>query len=402
MSMIVVSSQDKAIRFEVINRLQAVANIQEERLQAVIDRYLEQTQLITSRTQLRKNIQAYNEGGEEALLASSKNILTDAVRGTSDVLEITLFDLNGNVLVSTKNGERLDSRDDIAAIRSHTFDTLFKDEENLVRVRLLGPLVLDGDIIAVAEVVASAGPIFSVTEEYIGLGETGEVLIGKKNKNGDALFLTPLRFDAGAAITRAVPKTRNETPITSAVLGKEAVFTGEGTIDYRGKPVLAVTRFIDSVEWGIVAKIDRDEAFSSIQRLQKTVSIIVLETIVIIFIISAVVSKVIARPLRELTSVVRAMRGKEFKKRVVVRGSDEVATLAESFNVMSEEIEESYTNLEKKVKERTKDLVTAQDALKDKINDLERFNKLTVDRELKMVELKEQLKKKDSQNNKEQ
>lgn len=48
--------------------------------------------------------------------------------------------------------------------------------------------------------------------------------------------------------------------------------------------------------------------------------------------------------------------------------------------------------LEKKVKERTAELDVANQQLSDKIVELERFNKIAVGRELKMIELKEEIK----------
>ena len=50
------------------------------------------------------------------------------------------------------------------------------------------------------------------------------------------------------------------------------------------------------------------------------------------------------------------------------------------------QLQELTKNLEDKVKERTKEL-------QDRLNELERFHRLTIGRELKMIELKKEIKK---------
>jgi C4-dicarboxylate-specific signal transduction histidine kinase len=54
------------------------------------------------------------------------------------------------------------------------------------------------------------------------------------------------------------------------------------------------------------------------------------------------------------------------------------------------ELQELAENLELEVQERTKDL-------KEKINELEKFHKLAIGRELKMIELKKRIKELESQ-----
>jgi methyl-accepting chemotaxis protein len=69
---------------------------------------------------------------------------------------------------------------------------------------------------------------------------------------------------------------------------------------------------------------------------------------------------------------------------------DELGVLASGFNSMTAKLKTSYSDLENKVKQRTEEL-------NQKLEELERMNKLMVGRELKMTEMKneiEELKKK--------
>ena len=108
---------------------------------------------------------------------------------------------------------------------------------------------------------------------------------------------------------------------------------------------------------------------------------------------------------------VKAVKEGNFSYRIQVRTKDEFGILAQAFNRMTENLERSRTVLEEakavleikaeartkelgelaeslneQVKERTKDL-------QERINELERFHRLTVGRELKMTELKKEIKR---------
>ena len=83
----------------------------------------------------------------------------------------------------------------------------------------------------------------------------------------------------------------------------------------------------------------------------------------------------------------------DYSVRARYEKEDELASLALGINMMIEEIqkrekelEKAMASLEEKVKERTEEL-------QEKLADLERFQRLAVGRELKMVELKEEIKK---------
>ncbi|MGE5225123.1 MAG: GAF domain-containing protein, partial [Omnitrophica WOR_2 bacterium] len=66
----------------------------------------------------------------------------------------------------------------------------------------------------------------------------------------------------------------------------------------------------------------------------------------------------ITEPIQKLIHASKQVTAGEFKQRIEVNTGDEIETLADQFNLMSEELDESYSSLEKKVAERTHELAT--------------------------------------------
>jgi len=66
----------------------------------------------------------------------------------------------------------------------------------------------------------------------------------------------------------------------------------------------------------------------------------------------------ITNPIQELITASEKVTAGQFDQRIVVKTGDEIETLAEQFNLMSAELDDSYTLLEKKVAERTHELAT--------------------------------------------
>lgn len=100
----------------------------------------------------------------------------------------------------------------------------------------------------------------------------------------------------------------------------------------------------------------------------------------------------LTRPLSKLKKAAMEISAGNLDMTADIKTKDEVGDLAKTFNSMAgsikkqkSELEDYYKNLEGKVQERTSDL-------KEKNDELESFNNLTVNRELKMIELKDRVK----------
>lgn len=90
------------------------------------------------------------------------------------------------------------------------------------------------------------------------------------------------------------------------------------------------------------------------------------------------------KPLGELYRVAGSITSGDFSKRVKISSQDEIGQLANVFNAMAERVDHEYKVLEEKVSEKTK-------KLEENINSLERLNKTMLGRELKMIEMKNEI-----------
>ena len=232
--------------------------------------------------------------------------------------------------------------------------------------------------------------IFSPQPRTRWLGQTGEFYVAKRDKNGDALLISSLRFVSDAPLNFKVSKNEVHVQIIQAtILKKEKILAD--TLDYRGEPVLAATRYIDSADWGIVIKIDKREAFASLDNLRYLIISAVTIISVLIVVSSIVVGKAVSKPIINLRNAAKEIsndnlldvRSKEtgdyelssnYNNKEKNRHIDEIKDLAFQFDKMRQNIEFANTNLQETVKQKTKDLEKAIDDLSQKEKHLKDFN----------------------------
>jgi len=99
----------------------------------------------------------------------------------------------------------------------------------------------------------------------------------------------------------------------------------------------------------------------------------------------------VIRPLKEIEERAEQIAEGNFDKVITVKSKDEIGRLANAFNKMTIRLMGLYHGLEDKVKERTQELEGAKKDLEGKLAELQKFQELTVGRELRMVELKKEL-----------
>jgi methyl-accepting chemotaxis protein len=104
--------------------------------------------------------------------------------------------------------------------------------------------------------------------------------------------------------------------------------------------VIAATRSLPGLGWGIVVKIDQAEESQRAQRLAKMLRDLGLSIGALAILGGTLLGFQLARPIRELAHIVDIARRGDIDLRAPERGDDEVAFLARSVNELLDQTRE--------------------------------------------------------------
>lgn len=179
-----------------------------------------------------------------------------------------------------------------------------------------------------------------VTAERAGLGETGETYLVSSENN---YLLTPSRFD-GYSMNRAY----HSDGIDAALQEQN----GSGIYENYQNPSVAVLgqyRWIPELNAALMAEISVVEA----QTLLIQTSSIIVALGVLITGIAAVLGLVaansISRPITQLTHTVQEISGGDLSQRAALHTQNEIGTLANAFNSMTQRLQDTISNLENNI-----------------------------------------------------
>ena len=248
-----------------------------------------------------------------------------------------------------------------------------KTEDKRFEILVAAPATgFNGAFIGVIVFEVDMTPIYKLIQDVTGLGSTGEVLVARKTKTDNQVeFLNPLRHDPTSALTRkANIGDASGFPIQQAVQGR----TGAGlAIDYRGKQVIAAWRYIPSMDWGLVAKIDTQEAFADVTNLRNLVLLI----LIIVFALSGIMAFSIAQsfsgPIKRLSEGAAIIGSGNLDHKLGTDQKDEIGQLSRSFDKMTHDLKTitaSRNELNVEITERRK----AEEALRRSAAELARSN----------------------------
>lgn len=199
----------------------------------------------------------------------------------------------------------------------------------------------------------------------IGLGKSGETYIVDKEhrmlsnsrfevEDPNAFYETMQKNNVPQdVITRMKAKKNNIGLLTLNTLGADEVLKGKTGFaiydDYRGIEVLGSYEplNIPGLNWGIIAEMDKSEAFAPIYGLAKKMVINLVGIMLLIVVFASIVGIGLARqisaPIEKLSVAIKVLaESHDLTKRVKYAAKDEIGDMVESLNQLLDSFQKTY------------------------------------------------------------
>jgi len=253
---------------EVVNLLKTTSYHAKNRIMEMVDGTESSLELVASRTNMRRVMGLIESDPTPEKYRVLQKILDDAVLSAEYVVALALFDNQGQLVVSTNH---------------HFFDNNKVEFEKEIDVIGSGKSILISRVKTLMYNQQRVGKVAAIfSGEFInnmvyqreGLGNTGEWLVAKRGGRDQAIFITDRLFFNDYNVKNEINRSSKEIPITQALLKNEMLM--RMAPDYRGELVMAYTRYIPKLDWGLVAKIDESEIeeFASIISIKVAIAML--------------------------------------------------------------------------------------------------------------------------------
>ena len=376
-------NMEQLLKKQILKELEIVADLKEKNFQDLFDHNIEKLKLVSSRYQLKVELDKYNNNNQNNKNESQSinqiiNSIKPAIKGFEDII---ILDPSGKVIASTNNDYvgtiHTNDKFFIEGKKQNNASILFKDKDEKLKSYLTGPLIHNNKFLGVVTIIYDLEDFLSMLKAFEKLSSTGEIILAKRDNNNNALVINPLRFYPEASLNLTINKNQTPTPVTiQSLLNNENSFTD--TVDYRGVPVLAVTRYIDKLDWGLVIKIDKTEALASLENLKYITILIGVLVGISIIIASLILGNSISNPIQKLRNVMKDVAKGKFDSKIDVKGTIEIEELAKQLDIMRFNISNTNTHLNELVKERTEKIEKSIVELKEKEEALKESNRQLV------------------------
>lgn len=263
------------------------------------------------------------------------------------------------------------------------------------------------DVVKRISATEEPGRIYIVNKEGIVVAHPDVSLVLSQE---DFSLVSPLvsdlkrsKADSTFALALATSVYRNE-------LGQEVAGAG-APIKISLSEFAQGPQAILGTDWFVISELPTYVAFAQVRNMTIFILLIFAAILLISIVAAFSLARHIVRPIKKVHEAVQQLGQGRLDYRVDVNTKDEIGDLADGFNQMAEKLRQSLAALDEekatlsiKVEARTRELKELTESLEgrivertrelqSKIDELEKFQRLTVRRELKMVELKKEIKK---------
>lgn len=228
-----------------------------------------------------------------------------------------------------------------------------------------GPAFFRDDQAMMSIAVAHSGRDAGVTVAEVNLKFLANfVSAGQAGRVGTAYVVDPKgMLLASSDPNQAVGANLSSLPQVAEALKPDPQFLSSGqTRD--GQVVLSSVKSVPDLSWLVFYEQPRSQAFLPIRDLLFRVGGLAILGLVIAMLAGSVLARRMLTPIRALQAGAHRLGSGDFDHRIEIRTADELEDLSDQFNSMAVELRESYSKLEQKVDERTRDLAQSVRELK--------------------------------------
>jgi class 3 adenylate cyclase/HAMP domain-containing protein len=160
-----------------------------------------------------------------------------------------------------------------------------------------------------------------------------------------------------------VGKSLSALPQVAALIKPGGAALSAGT-DSAGHDVLTTSSPVPKLGWHVFYEQPTAQALTPIRDQLARIALLIALGLVVAIIAGTIMARRMLVPITALRAGARRLGAGEFDHRIEVKTSDELEELANQFNSMAGQLAETYSDLEWKVKERTRDLAQSINELK--------------------------------------
>ena len=292
---------------------------------------------------------------QDAVVDLSSHLKNNKMPLDPDIASITVLNTTGTVVASTIKsiiGNDFSNHEEFVHIVSKnkkevfTHRPHFQQYLNHSTMEVAAPVTSmeSGQTIGIIINAYNQEIINDITSNREGMGNSGEIVIGLK-EGGTIQFINTLKYTPGAATTLKI--SLNDVaaePMRLALEGKYGTIIGH---DYRDINVIAAYRYIPSIGWGLVAKMDKAEAFGPLTVLRNIAIILSGVSSIAVILVGISFSISTSRPINRLTAAAKKISNGNYDYSVEIDRHDEIGALAVSFNNMTSKLTHEINEHEK-------------------------------------------------------
>ena len=336
---------------QTVNELKAISKSKAGRVNAILKNKIEELKILRKSPQIKADLANYSDTSEVSKFSLYRNII-GAKEDMTEISRILILDSSGNLIMSSNPDNTLKTNfSDYDVVKNlHTRNKLtieYHYNEKGEVVLSMAAYISYNHIIVVENDITS---ILSITDDYTGLGKTGETALIVMDKDSNVTYLNPVRFHKTPFLKAANEKSDYFLLVTN----NNEVDVLRDVTDYRQQKVLASLNNIHKPGWKLITKIDREEALASVNELREITIVAALIITGVMFVLIYLFANYFVKPINELAYAAERISEGNLTQKVNVSSDNELGQLATSFNKMTDHLLSSQKALQENVLELNK------------------------------------------------